>query len=76
MIVELKEKLKPNSYLFWDGKNIIPVSKDELLGDIQKRIVKIEEFNTSLLERQGKFEGKMKSQFKRFLSIFRRGDKK
>lgn len=75
MIVELKEKLKPNTLLFWDGNKLVSITRDELLGDVSKRLTQIEEFNTSLLERQVKFEGKIKNRFKGFLGIFRGGTK-
>lgn len=73
MIVDLKEKLKPNTFLYWDGKQIVSISRDELLGDALKRINDLETFQDSLLKRQKNFEDKMKSKFKRFLSIFSGG---
>lgn len=75
MIVELKEKLVPNTFLFWDGKKLVSVSKDDLLGEIAKRLSDIEDFQESLLKRQAIHEERMKSKFKKFISIFKRGDK-
>lgn len=75
MIVELKDKLKPNSFLFWDGKKIVPISHDELLNDVMKRVQKLEEFHQSVTTQQDKFEKKLEGRFKEFLNIFRRGDK-
>lgn len=74
MIVELKEKLKPNTFLFWDGAKLIPVSREELLNDVTKRIQKLEDFHQSILSQQKKYEDKMNGRFKKFLSIFKRGD--
>lgn len=74
MIVELKEKLKPNSFLFWDGKNLVPITHEELLGDLSRRLDKIELFHDSLISQQKKYEVKMNDRFKKFLSIFKRGE--
>lgn len=74
MIVELKEKLKPNSFLFWDGKNLVPITHEELLGDLSRRLDKIELFHDSITSQQKKYEIKMNDQFKKFLSIFKRGE--
>lgn len=75
MIVDLKEKLKPNTFLFYDGKQLISVSRDELLGEIESNIKKIHEFQGSLLKRQDNFEVRIKDKFKKFLSIFSGGKK-
>lgn len=74
MIVELKEKLQPNTFLFWDGKKLISITADELLADAKKRISQLEEFQTSLLKRQETYEVKMQEKQDRFIRAFK-GDK-
>jgi len=76
MIVDLKEKLKPNTFLYYDGKQLISVSRDELLGDIDKKLKSLNDFQDSLLKRQQAFEERSKTKFRKFLSIFSGGGKK
>lgn len=76
MIVELKEKLKPNTFVYWDGKQLTSVSRDELLGEIDKKLKSLDEFQGSLLKRQEAFEERSKTKFRKFLSIFSGGGKK
>lgn len=76
MIVELKEKLKPNTFLYWDGKQLVSISHDELLGEIHKKLKALDEFQTSILKRQEAFESRIKNKFRKFLSIFSGGGKK
>ena len=71
MIVELKEKLEPNTFLFWDGKKLISVSRDDLLSDVIKRLSQLEEFQTSLLKRQETYEVKMQDKQDRFIRAFK-----
>lgn len=71
MIVELKEKLQPNTFLFWDGKKLISVSRDDLLSEVIKRLSQLEEFQTSLLKRQETYEIKMQDKQDRFIRAFK-----
>lgn len=75
MLIDVKiDELKPNTILFYDGKKIVSITEEQLLGDINKKLKSVIDFQDSLLKRQENHEVKIEEKQNRFIRAFK-GDK-